>query len=132
MVCRARKLSRPKHRASKPTVKMRRFPAISGGIRFWKSARDRAIESGHNSLGRMADEIAEANRSAWARFAAEVDCCCPTCGVEIGPGRRRPDARALPSLKAPDQPSSASPGRFRARAENVAYDRTAYAARRPR
>jgi hypothetical protein len=88
MVCRALKLSRPKPRAPKPIVGMGRFPAISGGIRFWESARDRAIESGHHSLGRMANEIAEAHRSAWARFAAEDDCRCPTCGGRIGRGRQ--------------------------------------------
>jgi hypothetical protein len=84
MVCRALKLSRPKPRAPKPSVRMGSFPAVSGGIRFWESARDRAIESGHKSLARMANEIAEAHRSAWARFAAVGDCHCPTCGGEIG------------------------------------------------
>jgi hypothetical protein len=102
MVCRALKRTRPKPRASKPTFEMRRFPAISGGIRFWESARDLAIEKGHHSLGRMAREIADAHRSAWARFAAEGDCCCPTCGVESSPGRHRSDGRALPSLNAPN------------------------------
>jgi hypothetical protein len=84
MVCRALKISRPKPRAPKPAVEVRRFPAVSAGIRFWESARDRAIEKGHQSLGRMADEIAKAHRAAWARFAAQGDCRCPTCGGAIG------------------------------------------------
>jgi hypothetical protein len=87
MVCRALKLSRPKPRAPKPVVSIRRFPAVSGGISFWESARDLAIERGQTSLARMADEIAKAHRSAWARFAAEGGCRCPTCGCESGLGR---------------------------------------------
>jgi hypothetical protein len=102
MVCRALKISRPKPRSPKP-IGMRRFPAVSIGIRFWESARERAIQSGNHSLGRMAVEIAEAHRSAWARFEAEEDCRCPTCGGAIG--------------------LTAGPGRGRAPAENVAYAR---------
>jgi hypothetical protein len=87
MVCRALKTSRPKSRSPKPAIGMRRFPAVTGGIRLWESARALATEKGHHSLGRMANEIAEAYRSAWARFEAEEECRCPTCGGAIGHGR---------------------------------------------
>jgi hypothetical protein len=87
MVCRALKLSRPKPRAPKAAVRIDRFPAVSGGISFWESARDLAIERGQTSLARMTNEIAKAHRSAWARFAAEDSSHCPTCGCESGQGR---------------------------------------------
>jgi hypothetical protein len=40
---------------------------------YWESIRDRAIESGDHSLGRMASTLAEAHRLAYSRLVAEGD-----------------------------------------------------------
>jgi hypothetical protein len=69
--------------APEPIVGMGTFPAISASILYWESVRDQAIGMGHHSLGRTADELAEAHRSAWSRLSAQGDCRCPVSGDKI-------------------------------------------------
>jgi hypothetical protein len=74
---------RPSFPAPEPIAGMGTFPEIAAGILHWESVRERAIGMGQHSMGRMADDLAEAHRSAWARFAAEGDCRCPVTGDKI-------------------------------------------------